>query len=449
MGQSQARDTWAAVLGELQLQLPSSTYQTWLKDTVGLTLKDREMVVSVPDSFTAEWLEKRVYRLVHTTALKVAQRPLDVRFTIEGCSQTTTEDPGRAAPGPRARPKDTAWPNQRYSFSSFVIAPTNHLAFSAAEAVAEAPGQHYNPLFIYSGVGLGKTHLLQAITRRCMERRINCLYVTSERFTNDFITSVQKRTTEEFSSRYRSVDVLLMDDIQFMEGKERTQEGFFHTFNDLHNTNRQLVITSDRPPSMMPSLADRLRSRFAWGLVTDIQPPSLETRMDILQARAREIHASVDEDAIAYIAEHVRGNVRDLEGALNRLVAIARLTKQAATMELAQEALGPFLEEPHRLAHSPERILIAVSMVFNVEQSALLGSDRHRELAAARQVAMYLMRHDLGLAVTQIGRILGGKNHATISHGIQRVTSRLPSNAAFRGKVQAVKEELLTLSLKA
>ena len=445
-GHSTAKTTWIAALGELELQVPRSTYETWLKDTVGLSVTDQSMVVGVPNAFTAEWLEKRVYHLVRKTVSKIADQPLEVKFLIEGSSQggpapnaSTNHALKTSVPAP-------CIPNHRYSFDSFVVGPSNSLSYTAAQAVASSPGQYYNPLFIYSGVGLGKTHLLHAIARSCIERSINYLYVTSEQFTNEFITSIRERTTEEFRSRYRSVDVLLMDDIQFMSGKEQTLEGFFHTFNDLHNANRQVVITSDQSPNTMPYLEDRLRSRFTWGLITDIQYPALETRIAILQARAKEMQVCVNNEALTYVAERVRNSVRDLEGAFNRLVAMAQLTNSPITRDLAEHTLQHPTDAQDYSSLPPDKVLTAVERVFKVDHATLIGSKRQKELVIARQAAMYLLRKCLKLTVTQIGRVLGGKNHATVIYGIKRITANLDTNDALRAQIEATKEELLNQS---
>ena len=439
-----AQNTWAAVLGELQLQVPRSTYETWLKDTTGLTLEDHNLVVSVPNAFTAEWLEKRIFRLVHMTARKVSRQPLEVRFHI-GRQDLEEPDSDMSAVGQHRDPfqRATAFPNWRYSFDSFVIGSSNDLAYTAAHTVAMSPGQYYNPLFIYSGAGLGKTHLLQAIARKCVERRIKYLYVTSEQFTNDFITSIRERTTDKFRSRYRSVDVLLMDDIQFMGGKEQTQEGFFHTFNDLHNNSRQLVITSDQPPNTMPSLEGRLRSRFAWGLIADIQAPSLETRIAILQAKAKELQVSISDEVLSYIAQRVFDNIRSLEGVLNRVVAMAGMNNKVINLELAARALQGLVQDIKRYSQYPERVLQIVAQVFTIPLPDLLGKKRHKELVTARQIAMYLLHKELDLTVTRVGRLLGGRNHATVLHGVGKITSALETNPALSQRLQLVKEELL------
>ena len=447
-GETTARSTWSAVLGELEIQLPSSAYATWLKDTVGLSINDGSLVVGVPNVFTSEWLEQRAYQLVQKTAAKITGAPLQVSFRVDPSKQRV---PSPAAPAHHTSSEAplpfSRVPNHRYSFDSFVVGPSNSLSYNAALAVASSSGQYYNPLFIYSGVGLGKTHLLHAIAHRCVERSVNYLYVTSEQFTNEFITAIRQRSTEEFRSRYRSVDILLMDDIQFMSGKEQTLEGFFHTFNDLHNTNRQIVITSDKSPKTMPYLEERVRSRLSWGLTTDIQAPPLETRVAILQTKAQEMQVSVNNQVLTYVAERTHGSVRNLEGAFNRIVATAQLSNSPITLELAKQVLRGTEDHRDISSQSPDHVLLAIEAVFKVDQAILTGPKRQRDFVIARHAAMYIMRKYLNLTVTEIGRALGGKNHATVIHGIKRVTKYLNDDSAFRAKIEATKEDLANRSL--
>ena len=428
------------------MQLPSSAFATWLKDTAGLAFADGKLVVSVPNAFTSEWLEQRAYQLVQRTASKIAAQPLDVVFRIEDPPARREAD-ARSRPAPRRQNAAplfrTGFPNRRYSFDSFVVGPSNSLSYNAALAVASSLGEHYNPLFIYSGVGLGKTHLLHAIAHRCMQKSINYLYVTSEQFTNEFITAIRRRSTEEFRSRYRSVDVLLMDDVQFMSSKEQTLEGFFHTFNDLHNTGRQIVLTSDKSPKTMPFLEDRIRSRYSWGLTTDIQSPSLETKVAILQTKAKEMSVAAGNDVLTYISERTRGSIRDLEGAFNRVVATSRVAKGPISLPLAKGALEKGKDGRQITTSSPEKVLEAIEGAFHVDQASLTGSRRRRDFVVARHAAMYIMREHLKLSVSAIGRVMGGKNHATVIHGIRRVNDYLESVEGFRAKVEAAKERLV------
>ena len=427
------------------MQLPSSAFATWLKGTKGLAFADGKLVVGVPNAFTSEWLEHRAYQLVHRTASRIAGRPLDVVFRIHAPASSKGEE---SKPRPADARQDapplfrTGFPNRRYSFDSFVVGPSNTLSYNAALAVASAFGQDYNPLFIYSGVGLGKTHLLHAIAHRCVQQSINYLYVTSEQFTNEFITAIRRRRTEEFRSRYRSVDVLLMDDVQFMSSKEQTLEGFFHTFNDLHNSGRQIVLTSDKSPKSMPYLEDRIRSRYSWGLTTDIQRPSLETKVAILQTKAAEKKVAAGNDVLTYISERTGGSIRDLEGAFNRVVATARVSKGPISLSLARSALEDSSGQRQISTRSPEQVLEAIEGAFQVDQASLTGKRRRRDFVVARHAAMYIMREHLKLTVSEIGRAMGGKNHATVIHGIKRVNDYLEAVEGFRAKVQAATEQL-------
>jgi len=332
--------------------------------------------------------------------------------------------------------------NPKYTFDSFVVGPSNQLAYSAARAVADAPGKSYNPLFIYSGVGLGKTHLLHAIGHAAASRGLAVRYVTSEQFTNDFITSIGNRTTEAFRQRYRSVEVLLLDDVQFMSGKEQTHESFFHTFNDLHNSGHQVVITSDRPPKALALLQDRLRSRFEWGLLADIQPPDLETRMAILVSKAKNLGIRVGESVIELIAKRVHKNVRELEGSLNRMVAQAELMSEPITVQSASRILEELTADTERHAIDPERILEAVSNHFRVGTDSLLARGRTQKIAHARQVAMYLLINELEMTPTQVGRLLGGRDHATVIHGAGKINGEINEDTHLRRDVLSIKEAI-------
>ncbi|NOQ43574.1 MAG: chromosomal replication initiator protein DnaA, partial [Dehalococcoidia bacterium] len=366
-----AGEIWEAVLGELQLQVNRTNFDTWLKDTVGLSYEGDKFVVGVPSPFAVEWLEKRLISLIEKTLIGVIGDRVNICFQIQ--EQGTRSKPrgnGKSSASVNHRKIGSNTFNPKYTFDSFIVGTCNRLAHAAAMGVAEKPGHVYNPLFIYGGVGLGKTHLLHAIGRCVTDSKLRVLYVSTEQFTNEFIKAIRERKTEEFRSKYRSVDVLLIDDIQFIIGKEQTQEGFFHTFNDLHNGSRQIVITSDRPPKSMPLLEDRLRSRFAWGLVADVQSPELETRLAILQAKSEENEISVPQDVLDFIARKVQKSIRELEGSLNRIVAFSRLTKSPLTLELAEKALAEFPDTAPRRALSPPLIITNVAKYFDLEPEA-------------------------------------------------------------------------------
>ena len=453
MNEQSTREIWKAVLGELQLQLPRPTFETWLKHTDGVSYDEHQFVVEAPTPFAVAWLERRMYNAIQKTVEKVTDRPLDVVFrvrqgheaengSVTSSGQTLELESGQDEIQVKPQAQPPAAFNPKYTFDSFVVGPSNQLAYSAARAVADAPGKSYNPLFIYSGVGLGKTHLLHAIGHAAASRGLAVRYVTSEQFTNDFITSIGNRTTEAFRQRYRSVEVLLLDDVQFMSGKEQTHESFFHTFNDLHNSGHQVVITSDRPPKALALLQDRLRSRFEWGLLADIQPPDLETRMAILVSKAKNLGIRVGESVIELIAKRVHKNVRELEGSLNRMVAQAELMSEPITVQSASRILEELTADTERHAIDPERILEAVSNHFRVGTDSLLARGRTQQISHARQVAMYLLINELEMTPTQVGRLLGGRDHATVIHGAGKIKGEINEDTHLRRDVLSIKEAI-------
>ena len=428
------------------MQLPRPTFETWLKPTEGIADNGQVFVVEAPTAFAVEWLEKRMFHALNRTLEKVAGQPLELQLQVR--SQGISYETERAKL-PTGIPQDANQPlfefkslNPRYTFESFVVGPSNRLAFSAAQVVAETPGITYNPLFLYSSAGLGKTHLLQAIGRTCANRGMSVLYVTSEQFTNEFIAAIRSRTTEDFRKRYRSVQMLLVDDVQFLSGKEQTHEGFFHTFNDVHNSGHQVVVSSDRPPRDMPMMEERLRSRFEWGLIADIQPPDLETRMAILSSKADEMHVGLDEAVLELIAKRVQRNVRELEGSLNRMVAQAQLMNVELTLESTERILNEVTPELARDSIDPQRILTEVATYFGVKTDDLLSRSRKRTVSIPRQVAMYLLIHEIGLPPTQVGRLLGGRDHSTVIHGAGKVSGEISEDRELRHDVQAIKESI-------
>ena len=446
MENSHAMNTWNAILGDLQLQVTQPIYDTWLKDTEGLSITENSLRVGVSTPFAIEWLERRMYQLIQKTVRNVTGRPLEVEFQVETAGLSAATGVVSGVDGHRSAPRiiqpAPGTLNGKYTFSSFVVGPSNWLPDSAARAVAEAPGKSYNPLFIYSGVGLGKTHLLHAIAHTCLLRGLSFIYVTCEQFTNEFISAIRTRTTEEFRDRYRSVEMLLIDDIQFIGGKEQTQEVFFHTFNALHSSNRQLVLTSDRPPKSLSLLEDRLRSRFEWGLIADMQPPDLETRMAILRSKAEQMEVVLADEIIEYVAKKVQKNVRDLEGSLNRMVALAQLSHNPITMELAARAIAEFTPDASRRSINPDRILDEVTKRFKVNNGDLIGASRKKEIVRARHVTMYLLHEELSMKHTEIGRLLGGRNHSTIINGVGKVSYEINIDPDLRQDVLAIKEAI-------
>ena len=350
-----AQRIWEAALGQLQIHVTKPNYETWLKDTVGLHFANGRFVVGTPTEFVKEWLSTRLRSRVSQTVGGIVGQPTEVSFQIIGHENGGTGNGATASPAQTANPTPYLHPNPKLTFTSFIVGPSNHLAASAALAAAEQPGKGYNPLFIYSAPGLGKTHLMQAIAQRAASTNYNTLYVTSERFTNDFVTAITQRRSDEFRQRYRSLQLLLVDDVQFLAGKERTQEEFFYTFNELHAAGCQLVLANDRPPSAGCGIESRLSSRFQWGLIADIQPPDLPTRLTILQRKAREQQVDLHPDVGLFLANRTRSNIRELEGSLNRVIAYARLTGIAPiTLSITYQALAALTPHTkHRLRPRP------------------------------------------------------------------------------------------------
>ncbi len=447
--QQNAHDLWSSTLGVLQLEVARSTYETWLRGTQGLWGGEGELVVGTPNTFVASWLEQRMYSMIKRTVEEVAKRPLEVRFQVDASASAAQPAPERNSGPPPAQATRPRWAtyagnllSEKYTFDTFIVGKSNQLAHAASLAVAESPGRRYNPLFIYSDVGLGKTHLLHAIGHHLRQQDLNVLYVSSEQFTNEFIKAIREGTSESFRNKYRSVDALLMDDIQFISGKEQTQEGFFHTFNDLHNAGHQIVLTSDRPPRALALLEDRLRSRFEWGLIADMQPPDLETRIAILQQKAMSAGRIFPYEVIDYLARKVLRNIRELEGSLNRVQAYADLASQPITIELASRTLADlhYGAEPSPLP--PTLIVATVADHFKLSPSALTGSGRDKKTALARHVAMYLLREDALLSVTEIGRLLGGRDHSTVINGCGKISYQINIDPDLHRTVIAIKDSL-------
>jgi chromosomal replication initiator protein len=440
-----AADIWKAALEELQIKVSPANYQTWLKNTVGLSLNDGCFTVGVPSSFVTEALEKRLNPLIEKTLTEIAGKPLKVQFQVHlGNGDEELAPPVPSAPASTNYKQRTGAPklNRRYTFSTFIVGSCNRLAHAAAMGVAENPGNSYNPLFIYSGSGLGKTHLLHAIGWVALRSCPRVMYVTAEQFTNEFITAIRERRNDDFRNKYRSVDVLLIDDIQFIAGKEQTQEGLFHTFNDLHTANSQIVISCDRPPKSLALLEDRLRSRFEWGLIVDMQPPDLETRVAILQTKAEEQKTAVPTEVLDFIAHRIQKNIRELEGALNRVMAYARLTKSPLTAELASQALADITSDAHKRSLTPETVKNAVAGFFGIPVDTLTGKRRDKPTSTARQMAMFLLREELQCSWTQIGRELGNRDHSTILYGYQKISDEVNADHALRRDMLEIKEKL-------
>jgi len=439
-----AQSLWETALAQLQLQVTRPNFDTWLKDTVGLGFQDSLFEVGAPNDFATEWLSTKLRPLIAKTLSGIVGYPVDVSFRLltsrpnGGSAAQPLFSPEAAPSAPPTRPMPQPRLNQRYTFERFVVGPENRLAHAGSLAVADKPGAVYNPLFIYGGTGLGKTHLLHAIGHRAWASHHRVLYATAEQFTNEFIESISRGRSEEFRAKYRYLDVLLIDDVQFLTGKERTQEEFFYTFNDLHSSSSQIVISSDRSPRLVSLLEDRLRSRFEWGLIADIQPPVLETRLAILRAKSVEQGVDLPSEVLHFLAERSHHNIRELEGSFNRMLAHARLLRSDITLDVAIDALAPVA--PHERTYpSPDAVLKAVGEYFTLPVESLCGKSRAREIADARHIGMYLLREDAHQRTTDIGRTLGGRDHSTVIHGLRKVESSLAIDTHFARQIAEIR----------
>ncbi|MBI4302373.1 MAG: chromosomal replication initiator protein DnaA [Chloroflexi bacterium] len=430
------KDIWQATLGQLQLMVTRPNYDTWLKDTVPLGYENNVFVVGAATTFATEYLEKRLKSLIKKSLTSVMGQPTEVRIILSSGDGRLREDKGKSPyPSPRLNPK--------YTFDAFIVGSCNRLVYAAAWAVTEKPGVNYNPLFIYGASGLGKTHILHAIGHRALAQGLRVIYVSSEQFTNEFIQAIREKKNEEFRGKYRSADFLLIDDIHFIAGKEQTQEEFFHTFNELHSAHHQIALTSDRTPKALPILEERLRSRFEWGLIADLQPPDWETRLAILHAKAEEQKMALPGEVMELIARRFQSNIRQLEGAINRVIAFARLTRTPLTLETASRALedigGP---RSQRKVSSPAKIIDAVAEHFGLDPEDLKGKQRRQPLAHARHIAMYLLREEGQLSLSAIGDELGGRDHSTVLHGCDKISQELESNGVLRSALIVIREHL-------
>jgi chromosomal replication initiator protein len=441
-----ADEIWQAALGELQMQMTKATFDTWVKNTHVASYEDGTFIIGVHNAFTKDWLENRLLTTIKRTLVGIVGRSVEVKFTVwakepaEGAEALPLWQAPTPLPNESAASALPTMLNPRYTFDTFVVGSSNRLAHAASLAVAEKPAEAYNPLFLYGGVGLGKTHLLHAVGYTSQQHCSEVLYVSSETFTNDLINSIRNHTTEEFRERYRNIDVLLVDDIQFIAGKESTQEEFFHTFNTLHSANKQIVISSDRAPKAILTLEERLRSRFEWGLIADIQPPDLETRIAILRFKAEQQAMFVPDKVIDLIANRIQSNIRELEGALNRVTAHASLMRCPLTVKVATNALQDFGPAPASL--SIDQIIETVAQFYNLETKELIGRRRLKDIVTARHMAMYLAREETDASLPQIGRALGGRDHTTVLHGYEKIHGLVEENDRLRREMLTIKELL-------
>ncbi len=444
-----AEQAWQAVLGQLQMDMPRASYDTWVKNANVVSYEDNVFFIGVPNTYARDWLESRLSSKIKRLLCGIMNRTVGVRFVVW---QTKAEQPAPeiveteselVAPAeledelPKTRNNALI---TRFTFENYIVGSSNRLAHAASLAVAERPALAYNPLFLYGGVGLGKTHLLHAIGNHCIKHRLNVLYVTSEEFTNDLISAIRQHTTQTFRDKYRHIDVLLIDDIQFIAGKESTQEEFFHTFNSLHGQDKQIVISSDRPPKAFVTLEERLRSRFECGLSADIQPPDFETRVAILKSKSERMGSNIPDEIIETIAHRVQSNIRELEGSLTRVLALHELSNLPLSIGLVDIALVDLLPKANSV--EPGEVMSQVAGAFGVSVENLIGPDRRQEVVLPRQITMYLLREEAKYSLPKIGEAMGGRDHTTVMYACQKVTNLLESDDKLRRQVIRIREQI-------
>lgn len=445
---------WQAVLGELELSLSKANFTTWFKSTAISFIDQERVIISVPNTFTKAWLENKYHQSILKTLQKIVGHQIkEAIYKVEVIKmrpqKIETATPTTFAPPPKATEARGEAPNKfglnpKYTFANFIVGKNNELAHAAAQAVAKNPGKStYNPLFIYGGVGLGKTHLLQAIghavSSGAPDKKI--LYTTSEKFTNDYVQAIRGRTTEKFKYLYRSPDLLLIDDVQFMAAKDGTQQEFFHTFNDLHQADKQIVLTSDRPPKAIPALEQRLMSRFEWGMIADISQPDYETRIAILKAKCVEKGMALDQKILEFIATVIQNNIRELEGALNKIIAHEQFHHSAPTFELVKSILASHASSARKSA-TPKQLINTVAEFYDLKLDELLGQSREKRLAFPRQIIMYLMREELESSYPAIGQELGGRDHTTAMHAHTKISREIENSERLKQEVEQIKQRL-------
>lgn len=440
-------ELWNKVLARVEQQISKPSFETWLKSTKLLSYKGTNVTIAAPNSFAREWLENHYVHLIAGILSELTGEDLYIKFVVQKDQDNEDFDiPAPVIQTKTAEPSEVphSMLNPKYTFDTFVIGSGNRFAHAASLAVAEAPAKAYNPFFIYGGVGLGKTHLMHAIGHYVLEHNPNAkvVYLSSEKFTNEFINSIRDNKTEEFRNKYRNVDVLLIDDIQFLAGKESTQEEFFHTFNTLHTESKQIVISSDRPPKEIPTLEDRLRSRFEWGLITDITPPDLETRIAILRKKAKADGLDIPNEVMHYIANQIDTNIRELEGALIRVVAYSSLVNQDITVELAQEALKDIMPNSKPKSVTIQDIQKVVGEHYNIRLEDFSSKKRTKSIAFPRQVAMYLSRELTDFSLPKIGEEFGGRDHTTVIHAHEKIEKMLKEDKQLQEEIKQIRSML-------
>lgn len=439
---------WQAALGEIELSLSKANFTTWFKDTFISSFENKQIVLCVPNTFTKAWLEKKYHKEILGSIERVINEKLgQIFYKVEGRKASGTLEAIKTLNVKKEDPIanesiaiNRFGLNHRYTFDHFIVGKNNELAHAACQAVAANPGKAYNPLFIYGGVGLGKTHLIQAIGHSLSKSTDKILFITSEKFTNDYVQAVRNGQAKDFKDRYRNVDVLLVDDIQFMAGKDGSQEEFFHTFNELHQNNKQIVLTSDRQPKAIPALEKRLLSRFEWGMIADVGQPDVETRTAILERKCREKNYILDSDILTYVATNIQNNIRELEGALNRLIAYHEFNNQKPTLDSTKSVLSTIISSFQQKSTSSKNILDAVASFYDIELKDITGQSRKKELVNPRQIVMFLMREELNHSYPTIGNELGGRDHTTAMHAHTKISKESQENERLKQDLESIKQ---------
>ena len=449
---------WQAILGHLEITLSKANFNTWFKNTNILEKSADSIIVSVPDMFHKNWISGKYHGEMLKALKTIAPEVKEIRYQLGGQTTTTSQSQlnknqtKHDTPSSKNRENQTTSSNNthgglnpKYTFETLIIGKNNELAHAASQAVAKNPGSQYNPLFIYGGVGLGKTHLMHAVGNKLLESnpRAKILYVSSEKFTNDYVEAIKEKKIDNFKKIYREVDALLVDDIQFLAGKEGTQEEFFHTFNELKDKNKQIILTSDRPPKEISAIEQRLVSRFEWGMLADIQAPDLETRIAILRDKMEKRSVSLPEDILLFIAENIQNNVRELEGALNKLAVYQQMENRGLVLDQAKNILASIVGTKKRIT-SAKKIAEMVAEFYNISGEDLMKQSRKKEYVKPRQVAMYIIRKELDTSFPSIGDFFGGRDHTTVMHAVEKVGNLISSKDSFKQEVDLILNKLFT-----
>jgi chromosomal replication initiator protein len=446
-------ELWQAVLGQIQLNISPANFSTWFKNTCIASQKDNEIVISVPNSFAKEWLEQKYNKTIFKILNNLDENIKIIKYLVSKSELKILKKIHLSQAGPETDQLDfqefkinqETNLNPRYTFENFIVGPFNELAQAASWAASKNPGQVYNPLFIYGGVGLGKTHLLQSIGNEVLknnpEKKVR--YIPSEKFTSGVVASIKSQDMENFKTKLRAIDVLIIDDIQFLAGKEKTQEEFFHTFNSLYEKNKQIVLSSDRPPKAIPALAERLRSRFEGGMIADISYPDFETRAAILKVKCQEKKLEFSEEILNYIASNIQKNIRELEGALNRLVAHQKLQDHSLDIETAKSLLKNLITPPPKIA-TPKQIIQTVASFYDLREKEIISVSRKKEIVRPRQIAMYLLREELKSSFPFIGRKFGGKDHTTAIHAYEKISKEIEKDNNLGDELNLIRQRIIS-----